>query len=147
MWMWVYIILCICDPPCEKLPLGAILNYSVWCKKVNLRENQFFAQSNYGIYKLPFDTKLVVLLLVVPEIEAPRSSGHFSPQSSWHGSTTEVNKVWLSRWSNLTYDTTHTIIVSPVTCLKLLGIRTAKQNSKKNTQKTCKSHLVYVTQR
>ena len=45
-------------------------------------ENQFFAQSNYSIYKLPFDTKLVALLLVVPEIEATRSSGHFSPRSS-----------------------------------------------------------------
>ena len=44
-------------------------------------ENQFVTQSNYSIYKLPFDTKLVVLLLVVPEIEAPRSSDHFSPQS------------------------------------------------------------------
>ena len=45
-------------------------------------ENQFFVQSNYSIYKLPFDTKLVALLLVVPEIEAPRLSGHFSPQKS-----------------------------------------------------------------
>ena len=27
----------ICDPPCKKVPLGAILNYSVWCRKVNLR--------------------------------------------------------------------------------------------------------------
>ena len=26
-----------CDPPREKIPLGAILNYSVWCRKVNLR--------------------------------------------------------------------------------------------------------------
>ena len=45
-------------------------------------ENQFFAQSIYSIYKLPFDTKLVALLLVVPEIEATRSSGHFRPRSS-----------------------------------------------------------------
>ena len=37
-------------------------------------ENQFFAQSNYSIYKLPFDTKLVMLLFVVPEIEGTRSS-------------------------------------------------------------------------
>ena len=63
----------ICDPPREKV-LGAKLNYSVWCRKVNFEyfvENQFFAQSNYSIYKykLPFDTKLVVLLLVGPEIE------------------------------------------------------------------------------
>ena len=45
-------------------------------------ENQFFAQSNYSIYKLPFDIRLVVLLLVVPEIEATRLLGHFSPWSS-----------------------------------------------------------------
>ena len=45
-------------------------------------ENQFIAQSNYSIYKLPFDTRLVALLLVVPEIEATRLLGHFSPWSS-----------------------------------------------------------------
>ena len=73
----------ICDPPRDKVPLGAILNYSVWCRKVNLQvlcQKPVFLQSNYSIYKLPFDTKLVALLLVVPEIEAPRSLGHFS---SW----------------------------------------------------------------
>ena len=53
-------------------------------------ENQSLAQSNYSNYKLPFDSKLVVLLLVVPEIEATRFLGHFSPQSLLHGSTTRV---------------------------------------------------------
>ena len=56
-------------------------------------EIQFFTQSNYSIYKLPFDTKLVALHLVVPEIEAPRLSGHFSPRRSLHSSTTEVNEM------------------------------------------------------
>ena len=27
----------ICDPPREKVPFGAKLNFSIWCRKVNLR--------------------------------------------------------------------------------------------------------------
>ena len=71
----------ICNSPRKKVPLGARLNYSIWCRKVNLEvlcRKPVFAQSNCSIYKLPFDTKLVAPLLVVPEIEAPRLSGNFS---------------------------------------------------------------------
>ena len=48
--------------------------------------------------------------------------------------------------SNLQHNS-HTIIVSPLSCLKFLRIRTAKQNNNKNTQQTSISHLVYVTRR
>ena len=111
-------------------------------------ESLFFAQSNHSIYKLSFDTKFVVLLLVVPEIEATRSSGHFSPTElvtrlNYRG---ERGVTFSLEQPNLLHNS-HTIIVSSLSCLKFLGIKTAKQNSKKNTQKTRKSHLVYVTWR
>ena len=55
----------ICDPPCEKVPLGTLLNFSVQCKKstyVYFVENQFIAPSNYIDYKLSFDSKHKALL-------------------------------------------------------------------------------------
>ena len=48
----------------------------------NLSKTSFFAQSDYSNYKLLFDSKLVGLHLVVPKIEASRTSSHFSPWNS-----------------------------------------------------------------
>ena len=51
--------------PREKVPLGALLNFSVQCKKSTYAyvfENQFIAPSDYIDYKLSFDSKHEALL-------------------------------------------------------------------------------------
>ena len=49
-------------------------------------------------------------------------------------------------WATNLPHKSHTIIVSPFSCLKFLGIKTAKQISKKNTEKTHKSSCLRDTE-